>query len=157
MKWLFAIFLFSTSSCTSQKINDAFLWNIYILENLKRDKFINYDSVFPILGLRVDNIIVDTVHVKYRFGKEIYLDADFIYNDSCDCYRSIAGVLFSAKGNTKQIVNLKFSANLVGLSYSEQAIKRNYQYKLSYKDKVDLTKYRNIYYAEDGFKLFKEE
>jgi hypothetical protein len=82
---LIAFFMISTSTW-AQKIEERHQGNVYVLDKIVKDGKSDYSYNYPILALRIDSVLADTLHIKYLFGKESFLDADFLYGDSCNCY-----------------------------------------------------------------------
>lgn len=160
---LLIIFLFAFSSCSSSgqeknKIIRPIIGGVYVSDALIQNRSISYDSITPILALRIDSAIENTLLVKYRFGQEASMDSDFEYTKSCDCFTSKDSISFAPYGAKRELVFLKFrSSKTMTLQYMEKGEKKVYEYHFTYKDKVNYDTHRNEYYAEDGFKLFEKE
>ncbi|MEX0968466.1 MAG: hypothetical protein WD077_14640 [Bacteroidia bacterium] len=153
LELVIAIFCYACTSPTQKPIKGG----VYIAKELFSNREVDYSHVYPLLALRIDSINYDTLLVKYRFGKEAHLDEDFIYRDSCNCYKSSNKVAFAPLGQLRHIVFLNVKNDgALELYYIQSGEKRYHQFRLSYIDSVDLDTHRNIYYAEDGFELFVE-
>jgi hypothetical protein len=130
---------------------------VYVATDIIKNRNINHDSIRPILALRIDKINSDTLFVKYRFGTELSADIDFEYKDSCYCYISLDKMMFAPTNENieKERVFLKFKNHQeIELFYLQNKNKKTQQYKLTYIDTVDLLTHRDVYHAEEGFKLF---
>jgi hypothetical protein len=155
---LFGAFFMIFSSTWAQKIEERHQGNVYVLDKIVKDGKSDYSYNYPILALRIDSVLADTLHIKYLFGKESFLDADFLYGDSCNCYVSMSKILFSPEGIGTAFVNIRLDSdkNEVELFYNgDDSNISSYTFVFSYKDKMDRKTYRNVYYAEDGYKLFE--
>ena len=147
---------FNVISCNTQS-PQVYQGGVYVSDALLKDKTIEYDSVYPILSMRVDSVLSNKLLVKYRFGREASMDKDFTYDASCLCYESIGKVKFAPFGSFSEKVSLKvINPKELELFYFNKGTKKSFLYRFTYVDEVDLTTHRNIYYAEDGYKLFKE-
>jgi hypothetical protein len=162
-KLLIILFLFLFSSCSTsgqgkRKNIKPIIGGVYVSNVLIQNRSISYDSITPILALRVDNATENTLLVKYRFGSEALLDSDFEYVKSCDCYSSKGYISFAPYGARRESVFLKFqSSKTLTLQYMENGDNKFFEYHFTYKDKVNSDTNRQLYYAEDGFKLFAND
>jgi hypothetical protein len=67
-------------------------------------------------------------------------------------------ILFSPEGIGTAFVNIRLDSdkNEVELFYNgDDSNISSYSFVFSYKDKIDRKTYRNVYYAEDGYKMFE--
>jgi hypothetical protein len=146
------------SSSWGQKIDEKYQGNIYISDKIVKDGKNDFSLIYPILALRIDNVIKDTLQIKYVFGKEVFLDADFLFKDSCNCYVSMSKILFNPMGRKREFVNIRLDSDKkrVNLFFiQDDGTIGSFSYVFSYKGNIDLKTYRNVYYTEDGYKLFE--
>jgi hypothetical protein len=154
---IIVLFMIHFCACSAQK-SEPIKGGVYVSNQLLNNKEVSRDSIYPILAMRIDTIINDTLLVKYRFGKEAIMDVNFRYQQSCNCYESIGNISFAPYGKIKQKVYLEFDKpEKLKLYYKMNGIKNSYKYFMTYVDKINLKIHRSIYHAEDGFKLFKEK
>jgi len=141
-------------SCASQKQKSIYKGGVYVADTLIQNRIQNFDSIFPILALRIDNKKNDTLFIKYRAGREVSMDFDAVYNEGCNCYYSTIKVPFAPFGEQREFISIYFLSNeKIKISYQSQ---NEYFFSLTHIDKINLKTHRNIYYAEEGFKLFKD-
>lgn len=141
------------SSCASQKQKSIFNGGVYVNDTLIQNINQNFDSIFPFLALRIDKKKNDTLFVKYRFGREALMDFDAVYNEACNCYYSTIKVPFAPVGEKREFISIYLLSNeKIKISYQSQ---NEYFFSLTYIDKINLKTHRNVYYAEEGFSLFK--
>lgn len=152
--FLITIILMNLYTCKSQEIS-SISGNVYVADELIKNRKVSYDS-FPIIAFRIDTIIANDLFVKYRFGSEHHMDIDFIYDDNCSCFKSKGMLLLAPNGSIKIPGYLKvLNEDNIELNIIENNIEKKYLYRKTYRDTIDFKKSRNIYYAEDGFPLFK--
>lgn len=154
------VVLINACACFAQKSKPV-IGGVYVSEQLLEIKERPIPrvqrSVYPIGALRVDTIISDTLLVKYTFGLEAFMDADFEYKKSCNCYLSTWVILFTPYGYEDAKVYLDFiNPKELVFYFFKDGKKQSYKYYMTYKDKVDYKTHRNVFYAEDGFKLFEK-
>jgi hypothetical protein len=129
---------------------------VYVSNQLMKNREASNDSIYPILALRIDTIINNTLFVKYRFGTK-NMDVNFEYKTSCNCYKSIDDILFTPNGTEREKIYLKFeNPKEITFYFVKGGKNQTYYYSMTYVDKVNLKTHRDVYYAEDGFKLFDE-
>ena len=107
-----------------------------------------------IRGIRIDDTRNDTLLVKYKIGNEIFLDADFVYDDKLKCYKTINKIILGKEADKKSLVYLTFNGTkYLYLEFIDIVKNKKIKYQKIYKMKVDLKTHRDSYYAEDGFSL----
>lgn len=145
------------NSCKS-KLDSIVKGGVYLSNSIAQNTNQNYDSIEPILAFRIDNIILDTLLVKYRFGFEASMDIDYVFNKKCNCYISENPLLFSPRGSLRKHVSIySVNKNKILLKYVVNDSIIETEFQLSYIDfTIDLKTHRNPYYAEDSFNLFRE-
>lgn len=145
------IFLFILYGCGAQKNING---NVY--KQLSDEANIsNEDNL--IRGIRIDDTRNDTLLVKYKIGNEIFLDADFIYDDKLKCYKTIDKIILGMEADEKSVVYLTFDGiDYLYLEFIDVLKNKKIGYQKVYKMKVDLKTHRDPYYAEDGFSLYTE-
>lgn len=153
-KYWFIFFYIIIVSCASLKKKSIYNGGVFVADTIIKNKDQNFDSVFPILAFRIDDKNKDTLLIKYRFGREKHMDLNAVYNKDCACYQSTREVLFPPFGQESEYISIYILSNekiKISLNGGNE-----YFFTLTYIDKVNLKTHRNIYYAEDGFKLFKK-
>lgn len=158
--YMLILFLILNFSCNVQK-HLFEIGNVYVstnLDKMKRNDTENYfkelQSIYPILAIRVDNQKGNTLEIKYRFGHEGLMDIDFVYDEQKKYYISEDKILFTPFGEKRGIGNIKFlKRNKVILQIEGDS--NQYEFILSYKDEIDYQIYRDPYYSEDGYELFR--
>lgn len=106
-----------------------------------------------ITGVRIDDIRNDTMLIKYKFGNELFMDADFIYDSIDERYLSAGKIVLGSMADKKSDVYLKIDGENLYLEFVDLLKNKEIQYKKVYHKKVDLKTHRDPYYAEDGFSL----
>ena len=145
--FIYCSFLFISYGCGTQKDSNG---NVYKQFSYEAD-LINEDVI---RGIRIDDTRNDTLLVKYRIGNEIFLDADFVYDDKLKCYKTIDKIILGAQADKKSIVYITFDViEYLYLEFIDILKNKKIKYQKIYKMKVDLKTHRNSYYAEDGFPL----
>ena len=115
------------------------------------------DSIFPITAFRIDKIEKNTLLVKYNMGSEKFLDVDFLFLDSCQCYLSNKQVVFSPNGKLRDYIFLKIISDTNVFLYLQSDNSKTYSFNRTYIDKVNLKTHRDVYYAEQGFYIYKKD
>jgi len=154
---IIVMLLVNICACTTQNLKPV-KGGVYVSNQLLKNKAISYDTIYPILAVRIDTIVnSNLLLVKYRFGIESVMDVDFEYQASCNCYSSQEKILFAPHGLQKENVFLKFvdTKELI-LYYIKDGNINTYKYIITYIDKVNQNTNRDIYYAEESFKLFNK-
>jgi hypothetical protein len=125
---------------------------VYVSELLIKNRNLPFDSIYPIVALRIDSIIKDTILIKYVIGPDGVSDIDYGYDSNCKCYQSKQKLILTPWGNLKEFVDISIlDSDNIELFYFENNVKMSYLYKLTYIDNVDLSTHRNIYFIEEGF------
>lgn len=106
-----------------------------------------------IKGIRIDDIRSDTILIKYKFGNELFMDADFVYDSLTEHYQSADKIILGALADKKSRIYLKIEDKDIYLEFEDLLKNKQIRYKKIYKMKVDLQTHRDPYYAEDGFSL----
>jgi hypothetical protein len=121
-----------------------------------KDRKDYFDGIYPIIGIRINYKLNNALFINYRFGYEKSMDLDFTYDEKCNCYKSNEKMLFTPTGSRREFVSLYIlNNNRIKLTYVETEIIKEYFFTLTYVQKIVLKKYRNSYYSESGFFLFK--
>ncbi len=158
MKKIITIFLlFVSLSSFSQT---PIIGGVYVSSNFLENDTLPYDSIEPILALRIDKILADggTIEIKYRFGREAHMNIDYVFSEEYKCYKPIGRLkkmLFPPSGSLRKEVYIKINTpKELELFYDDNGIKRSYVYRYTYTDIIDYEKYRTPYYEEvSGFHL----
>ncbi len=155
-KYLLILFLVAAMSCTSQKQESIYNGGIFVADTVIKDREQEFNHVFPILALRIDTKKEDTLLIKYKFGREALMDIDAVYNKDCNCFIFLTKLLFAPNGSVRRFASLYvLPDDKIKITFSECDTLKEYFYSLTYIDKVNLKTHRDVYYAEQGFKLFK--
>lgn len=123
--------------------------NVYILDTLSRNT--NYEQ--QVQAIRIDEIHEDTLRVKYKFGQEMFLDADFIWRESIGAYFSSKPLTYGSHSQFKSGARIVQKQNALDLQFEGKQEKLSFL-KL-YNKPVDLKTHRDPYFAEDGFSTEK--
>lgn len=154
---LYFFLLLTFSSCGLQKNKSIFNGGVFVSEIFLKDSSLNFDSVFPILAHRIDSKKEDTLYLKYRLGQEAIMDIDLVKKKECNCYISLTKIPFAPKGQIREVISLYIlSDNKLKITFNESDSLHEFYYSLTYIDEVNLKTNRDMYFAEQGFRLFKE-
>lgn len=128
--------------------------SVYVFDSVRLSP--KGQEIFPIVALRIDSIGNDAIHVKYKFGTETFADLDFVFKDSCKCYVSTSPAYlrpFLNKNEYIYVTAIGERALTIGYRKEKRGSVKELRYTFSYKMKIDHSTNRNLYYAEDGYKL----
>lgn len=134
---------------TSCKVNLE--GNVYKFDQVDNLSFNEQKDL--IKGVRIDDIRNDTMLIKYKFGNELFMDADFVYDSTGKRYLSSGKIVLGAMADKKSDVYLKIDGENLYLEFVDLLKNKKIKYKKVYHKKVDLKTHRDPYYAEDGFSL----
>ncbi len=151
---LFALILVLLYSCDTM-LRQSRNGNVYVFDEKINNTSIDLNR-YSIVGIRIDIEEKNKLLVKYKVGFESFLNIDFLLDKNINSYVSIGKMIINPKTSKESIIYLNFkNKNTIELSYYKEEIKVSYLYRFSYKDKVDLKTHRDPYFAEDGYRLFK--
>lgn len=145
--------LFFNLGCKSQKLNSNLLGNVYSFEG----KCKRWTNTY-INGIRIDEVSKDSLFLRIAFGKESLYTISMIYDQNSNTFNSKTTIPFYPKeGHYRSKLNMSIKGNSVLLSFSDKEKKTcKKKYLFTYKATIIKERVRNVYYAEDGFKLCKE-
>ena len=145
--FIYCSFLFIFYGCGAQKNSNGNVYKQFSYEA----NLINEDVI---RGIRIDDTRNDTLLVKYKIGNEIFLDADFVYDNTLKCYKTIDKIILGVEADKKSVVYLTFDGiEYLYLEFIDILKNKKIKYQKIYKMKVNLKTHRDSYYAEDGFSL----
>ena len=82
---------------SESQVHSPLVGGVYVARVIIDDPNVSYDSIKPILSLRIDSVYENTLLVKYRLG-EAFMDVDFKYDKDCECFNSVDRILFAPFG-----------------------------------------------------------
>ncbi|SDD44472.1 hypothetical protein SAMN04487894_10981 [Niabella drilacis] len=147
---LLKVFILLSFGCKAQTIqsrNKELAGMVYALDTLLAGKGHNEQ----IQAVRIDDTRGDTLLVKYKIGRESFLDADFVWDMTDQTYRSLHPLTYGSHAQYRSQAILRVGVSRLHLQLGND--KHKLLFRKSYKKSVNTKTHRDPYYAEDGFSL----
>ena len=127
--------------------NKNILGNVYVNSILQEDS-----TYLGVSAIRIDTLIEDTLYIKYRMYGDKFINDQYCKTKE-GAYNSLNRTSIGFF-DTAQTRSLMLKENTLIL-YERDTDTKSQVFMYSYKDDVLFSEYQNIYFAEDGFGLFK--